>query len=51
MLNAYDAFVLYYKENPDATAANTVFGELNDEMWELLNRKHVNHHFEQFGLI
>jgi len=51
MLKAYDAFVLYYKENPDATAANTVFGELNDEMWELLNRKHINHHFEQFGLV
>jgi len=51
MLKAYDEYILFYKENPDATAANTIFGNLNDELWELLNRKHINHHFEQFGLV
>ena len=28
-----------------------VFGELNRYEWYLLERKHLNHHFEQFGLI
>ena len=51
IMKAYDEYIAFYKENPDATAPNTVFGDLNDEMWELLNRKHINHHFEQFGLI
>ena len=51
MLKTYDEYIAFYKENPDATAINPVFGSLDDEMWELLNRKHINHHFEQFGLI
>ncbi|MFT6167643.1 MAG: oxepin-CoA hydrolase/3-oxo-5,6-dehydrosuberyl-CoA semialdehyde dehydrogenase [Vicingaceae bacterium] len=49
-LEAFDAFELYYKENPDATANNAVFGALDKDLWELMNRKHFNHHFEQFGL-
>ena len=31
--------------------AHEVFGELNKYEWYLLERKHLNHHFEQFGLI
>ncbi len=50
-LNAWDAFETYYKENPDAIAANAVFGELDKDHWDLLNRKHFNHHFEQFNLL
>ena len=49
-LEAFDAFELYYKENPEATANNAVFGALDKDLWELMNRKHFNHHFEQFGL-
>lgn len=51
LLQAYDDYELYFKENPEATSTNTVFGVLDKEMLDLLNRKHFNHHFEQFGLI
>ncbi len=40
----------YFKENPDAKLKNLVFGELNRYESYLLERKHLNHHFEQFGL-
>ena len=44
-------FIVYYKENPEAEHMNYVFGKLNKDMWELLHKKHVTHHFEQFGLL
>jgi len=50
-LETYDTFELYYKENPEATANNAVFGELDKDLWDLLIRKHLNHHFEQFNLV
>ncbi|SDZ87820.1 oxepin-CoA hydrolase / 3-oxo-5,6-dehydrosuberyl-CoA semialdehyde dehydrogenase [Bizionia paragorgiae] len=48
---AREAYVAFYKENPDAVLTNMVFGDLNRYEWYLLERKHLNHHFEQFGLI
>ena len=45
------AYLEYFKEHPDALLSNIVFGELNKYEWYLLERKHLNHHFEQFGLI
>jgi oxepin-CoA hydrolase/3-oxo-5,6-dehydrosuberyl-CoA semialdehyde dehydrogenase len=50
-LQAYDNFETFFKENTDITTKNAVFGELNYFEWKLLNRKHFNHHFEQFGLL
>jgi oxepin-CoA hydrolase/3-oxo-5,6-dehydrosuberyl-CoA semialdehyde dehydrogenase len=44
----YNAF---FKDNPDAILSNMVFGELNKYEWYLLERKHLNHHFEQFNLL
>ena len=44
-------YLEYFKENPDAKLKNLVFGELNKYESYLLERKHLNHHFEQFGLI
>jgi oxepin-CoA hydrolase/3-oxo-5,6-dehydrosuberyl-CoA semialdehyde dehydrogenase len=44
-------YIEYFKENPDAKLNNIVFGEMNKYEWYLLERKHLNHHFEQFGLI
>ncbi|PQB05029.1 phenylacetic acid degradation bifunctional protein PaaZ [Aureitalea marina] len=51
MFEARDAYLEYFKENPEARTKNVVFGELNRFEWYLLERKHLNHHFEQFGLI
>jgi oxepin-CoA hydrolase/3-oxo-5,6-dehydrosuberyl-CoA semialdehyde dehydrogenase len=46
-----EKYLEYFKENPDALLSNMVFGKLNKYEWYLLERKHLNHHFEQFGLI
>ena len=46
-----EAYLSYFKENPKATLSNMVFGELNKYEWYLLERKHLNHHFEQFNLL
>jgi oxepin-CoA hydrolase/3-oxo-5,6-dehydrosuberyl-CoA semialdehyde dehydrogenase len=50
-LKAYDDYIEFFKNNPDAQTANPVFGMLDSYHWYLLNRKHLNHHFSQFGLI
>ncbi len=44
-------YLTFFKENPDARLKNLVFGELNRYESYLLERKHLNHHFEQFNLI
>ncbi len=51
LLKAYDDFESYYDANPEVQNPNTVFGMLDKELWDLLNRKHFNHHFQQFGLL
>ena len=51
MLEARSTYLAFYKENPDARNIHPVFGELNNYEWWLLERKHLNHHFEQFGLL
>ncbi|WP_353780136.1 phenylacetic acid degradation bifunctional protein PaaZ [Winogradskyella sp. 3972H.M.0a.05] len=51
LLEAYDRFETYFKEHPEETQKNIVFGHLNRYEWNLFHRKHYNHHFEQFGLI
>lgn len=50
-LEAREEYKTFFKENPDAVLKNVVFGELNRYESYLLERKHLNHHFEQFGLI
>ncbi|RFN58767.1 phenylacetic acid degradation bifunctional protein PaaZ [Marixanthomonas ophiurae] len=50
-LEAREEYVQYFKENPNATLKNMVFGDMNKFEWYLLERKHLNHHFEQFGLL
>ncbi|RSK39096.1 phenylacetic acid degradation bifunctional protein PaaZ [Mangrovimonas spongiae] len=46
-----EKYITFFKENPEAKLKNLVFGELNRYESYLLERKHLNHHFEQFGLI
>ncbi len=46
-----EKYLEYFKENPDTKLNNMVFGELNKYEWYLLERKHLNHHFEQFDLL
>jgi oxepin-CoA hydrolase/3-oxo-5,6-dehydrosuberyl-CoA semialdehyde dehydrogenase len=51
VVDAHEKFHAFFKEHPEKVTKNAVFGELNYFEWKLLNRKHFNHHFEQFGLI
>jgi oxepin-CoA hydrolase/3-oxo-5,6-dehydrosuberyl-CoA semialdehyde dehydrogenase len=51
MLEAWDSYEAYFKANPDAETKNAVFGHLDKFGWDLLNIKHFNHHFEQFGIL
>ena len=46
-----EEYKTYFKENPDSKLNNFVFGELNKYEWYLMERKHLNHHFEQFGIL
>ena len=48
---ARENYKTFFKENPQATMKNMVFGELNKYESYLLERKHLNHHFEQFGIL
>jgi len=45
---AYDK---YFKENKGRKTLNPSFGQLSKFEWDLLRRKHIHHHFEQFGLV
>ncbi len=51
MLEARAEYLAYYKQNPESLLKNAVFGEMNRYEWQLLERKHLNHHFEQFNII
>lgn len=44
-------FLGYYKNSPDASQMNPVFGELNGDQWKKFHFKHCYHHLSQFGLI
>ncbi len=44
-------YLAFFKDNPDAILKNIVFGDLNKYEWYLIERKHLNHHFEQFDLL
>ncbi len=48
---AREAYKMYFKENPDAKLKNMVFGDMNRYEWYLLERKHLIHHFKQFGIL
>jgi oxepin-CoA hydrolase/3-oxo-5,6-dehydrosuberyl-CoA semialdehyde dehydrogenase len=50
MLEARQEYLDYFKRNPKAVTKNAVFGELSKYEWYLLERKHLNHHFEQFQI-
>ena len=51
LLEIYDNYLLFFKENPGTITRHPVFGDMDASLWKLLNRKHFNHHFEQFGIL
>ena len=51
LLDAREAYVKYFKQNAKAITKNAVFGHLDRFEWTLLERKHLNHHFNQFNIL
>jgi oxepin-CoA hydrolase/3-oxo-5,6-dehydrosuberyl-CoA semialdehyde dehydrogenase len=51
MMQARSKYLDYFNQNPDALLKNAVFGDMNRYEWYLLERKHLNHHFEQFEVV
>ena len=51
LLELWDAYQAWFKANPGMETPNAVFGMLDKFHWDLLGRKHLDHHFRQFGLI
>jgi oxepin-CoA hydrolase/3-oxo-5,6-dehydrosuberyl-CoA semialdehyde dehydrogenase len=51
LLEAYDVYELYFRQNPDIRTKNAVFGMMDKFEWDLMHVKHINHHFEQFGML
>lgn len=50
-IHEFLAFNEYYETNPTRQHTHPFFGSLNHDEWILLHRKHITHHFEQFGLL
>ena len=50
-IEAREAYKTFFKENPEAILKNMVFGALNKYESHLLERKHLNHHFDQFDIL
>jgi hypothetical protein len=44
-------FEFVFESTENHLALHPFYGNLNYRQWLLLNDKHLNHHFEQFGLI
>lgn len=51
MKAARRAYQQYFVKHPNAKTKHVIFGDLSKFEWELLDRKHLNHHFDQFGLL
>lgn len=41
----------YFEKNKEAQPINPTFGPLNKEEWIQFHKKHLTHHFTQFGLL
>ncbi len=50
LMKSLVTMMAYFEKHPEHTAVHPNFGELNGEEWMLLHRKHIYHHFTQFGL-
>jgi hypothetical protein len=46
-LNEYRS---YFEANPKAKTTHPRFGKLSHDEWDRFHKKHIDHHFEQFGI-
>ncbi len=50
-VDVYLEFQELFAQNPDLKMTHAYYGPLNYEQWDLLNKKHLTHHFTQFGIM
>ena len=50
-IDVYLTFEELYENNPELTNVHPYYGSLNYAQWKRLHRKHLTHHFQQFGLL
>lgn len=50
-VEVYLEFQELFAENPDLKTVHAFYGPLNYEQWDLLHKKHLTHHFTQFGIL
>ena len=51
MREAFDQFEAYFEQNSDSRTKHVTFGLLDKFEWDLMNIKHLNHHFKQFNIL
>jgi hypothetical protein len=47
----YLEFQELFAQNPELKTVHSYYGPLDYEQWNLLNKKHLTHHFTQFGIL
>lgn len=50
-VEVYLEFQELFAENPELKTVHAFYGPLTYEQWDLLNKKHLTHHFTQFGIL
>jgi oxepin-CoA hydrolase / 3-oxo-5,6-dehydrosuberyl-CoA semialdehyde dehydrogenase len=50
LLEAITQMLHYFQAHPEHQSMHPFFGILNTEQWPLFQRKHFQHHLEQFGI-
>lgn len=51
LVDAWMQFEEHFEDSPSKTENHPFYGQLNFEQWLALHKKHLTHHFKQFGLI
>lgn len=50
LLQYFDKYETFFTQNPTIETTHVIFGVLNKEKWDLIQYKHLDHHFRQFKL-
>lgn len=51
LIKSIENYQSFFKENKGVKTPHAIFGQLDKFHWDLISRKHLTHHFQQFGLI
>lgn len=50
-VDVYLEFQELFTQDPELKTVHAYYGPLDYEQWNLLNQKHLTHHFTQFGIL